>query len=277
MTLQQEIAGNATQLAVVSLQPGQSVYCEAGRFLFKTPNVTMETRLAGSSDKEGGGQRSPGGGVGAGGLLRQAMGTSPQTGRRVPTGESAAFQHFTAQDDEGTVGFAGVLPGEMRTLELDGTRAWYAAKDAFVAAESTVDFGVASQGGRTGGRTGGQDGEGFVPERLTGRGTVIITGAGTFIDLDPADFGGRVEVATGCVVAFEDGIRYGVRRVGGLNRPGLINAVPGGEGICMATLEGSGRVILQSMTLESLAAALSKAQGGDSQSPTGGVFSTPAG
>lgn len=272
MTLQQEIAGNATQLAVVSLQPGQSVYCEAGRFLFKTPNVTMETRLAGSSDK-GGGQRSPGGGVGAGGLLRQAMGTTPQAGRRVPAAGSLALQYFTARGGEGTVGFAGVLPGEMRTLELDGTRAWYAAKDAFVAAESTVDFGVASQGGRT----GGQDGEGFVPERLTGRGTVIITGAGTFIDLDPADFGGRVEVATGCVVAFEDGIRYGVRRVGGLNRPGLINAVPGGEGICMATLEGSGRVILQSMTLESLAAALSKAQGGDRQSPTGGVFSTPAG
>jgi uncharacterized protein (AIM24 family) len=39
---------------------------------------------------------------------------------------------------------------------------------------------------------------------------VIIAGAGTFIDLNPADFGGRIEVDTGCVVAFEDGIRYGV-------------------------------------------------------------------
>jgi hypothetical protein len=98
-----------------------------------------------------------------------------------------------------------------------------------------------------------------------------------FIDLDPADFGGRIEVDTGCVVAFEEGIQYGVQRVGGLNRQGLMNAVFGGEGLSLATLEGNGRVILQSLTIESLANALKKDQGGDKQGPTGGMFSTNAG
>ncbi|PPS77036.1 MULTISPECIES: AIM24 family protein [Streptomyces] len=272
MTLQQEIVGNAMQMAVVSLQPGQTVYCEAGKFLFKTTNVTMETRLGGPSG--GGGQPQPGGSGsgGMGGLLRQAMGTAMQAGQRVLAGESLAFQYFTTRGGEGTVGFAGVLPGEMRALELDGTRAWFAEKDAFVAAESTVDFGIAFQGGRTG-RSGG---EGFVLEKFTGRGTVIIAGAGNFIDLNPADFGGRIEVDTGCVVAFEEGIQYGVQRVGGLNRQGLMNAVFGGEGLSLATLEGNGRVILQSLTIESLANALRKAQGGDKQGPTGGLFSTNA-
>jgi uncharacterized protein (AIM24 family) len=273
VTLQQEIVGNAMQMAVVSLQPGQTVYCEAGKFLFKTTNVTMETRLGGPSS--GGGQQSQPGGSGSGGmggLLRQAMGTAMQAGQRALAGESLAFQYFTTQGGEGTVGFAGVLPGEMRALELDGTRAWFAEKDAFVAAESTVDFGIAFQGGRTG-RSGG---EGFVLEKFTGRGTVIIAGAGNFIDLNPADFGGRVEVDTGCVVAFEEGIRYGVQRVGGLNRQGVMNAVFGGEGLSLATLEGDGRVILQSLTIESLANALKKAQGGDKQGPTGGLFSTNA-
>lgn len=164
MTLQQEIVGNAMQMAVVSLQPGQTVYCEAGKFLFKTTNVTMETRLGGSSG--GGGQPQPGGSGsgGMGGLLRQAMGTAMQAGQRVLAGESLAFQYFTTGDGEGTVGFAGVLPGEMRALELDGTRAWFAEKDAFVAAESTVGFGIAFQGGRTG-RSGG---EGFVLESSPG-------------------------------------------------------------------------------------------------------------
>lgn len=171
------------QMAVVNLQPGQTVYCEAGKFLFKTTNVTMETRLSGPS---GGGQQQGGGG-GMSGMLRQAMGTAMQAGQRMLAGESLAFQYFTSQGGEGTVGFAGVLPGEMRALELDGTRAWFAEKDAFVAAESTVEFGIAFQGGRTG-RSGG---EGFVLEKFTGRGTVIIAGAGNFIDLDPADFGGR--------------------------------------------------------------------------------------
>jgi uncharacterized protein (AIM24 family) len=55
-----------------------------------------------------------------------------------------------------------------------------------------------------------------------------------------------------------------------------MNAVFGGEGLSLATLEGNGRVILQSLTIESLANALRKAQGGDKQGPTGGLFSTNA-
>ncbi|CAM5527719.1 AIM24 family protein OS=Streptomyces aurantiogriseus OX=66870 GN=GCM10010251_07170 PE=4 SV=1 [Streptomyces aurantiogriseus] len=266
------------QMAVVNLNPGQTVYCEAGKFLFKTANVTMETRLSGPSNGSGQQQHQSSGsgggtGGGMGGMLRQAMGTAMQVGQRALAGESLAFQYFTAQGGEGTVGFAGVLPGEMRALELDGTRAWLAEKDAFVAAESTVDFGIAFQGGRT----GMKGGEGFILEKFTGYGTVIIAGAGNFIDLNPADFGGRIEVDTGCVVAFEEGIQYGVQRVGGLNRQGIMNAVFGGEGLSLATLEGNGRVILQSLTIESLANALKKAQGGDKQGPTGGLFSTHAG
>nr|WP_272927044.1 AIM24 family protein [Streptomyces sp. SID8382] len=274
--MRQEIVGNAMQMAVCTLQPGQTVYCEAGKFLFKTANVTMETRLSGPGGGGGqaaGGNGGSGGGGGMGGMLRQAMGTAMQVGQRALAGESLAFQYFTATGGEGTVGFAGVLPGEMRALELDGTRAWFAEKDAFVAAESTVEFGIAFQGGKTG-RSGG---EGFILEKFTGYGTVIICGAGNFIDLNPADFGGRIEVDTGCIVAFEEGIQYGVERIGGLNRQGLMNAVFGGEGLSLATLEGNGRVILQSLTIEGLANALKKAQGGDKQGPTGGMFSTHAG
>ncbi|MCQ8192534.1 AIM24 family protein [Streptomyces rugosispiralis] len=276
MTLRQEIVGNAMQMAVCTLHPGQTVYCEAGKFLFKTSNVTMETRLSGPGGGGGqaaGGNGGSGSGGGMGGMLRQAMGTAMQVGQRALAGESLAFQYFTATGGEGTVGFAGVLPGEMRALELDGRRAWFAEKDAFVAAESTVEFGIAFQGGKTG-RSGG---EGFILEKFTGHGTVIICGAGNFIDLNPADFGGRIEVDTGCIVAFEEGIQYGVERIGGLNRQGLMNAVFGGEGLSLATLEGDGRVILQSLTIEGLANALKKAQGGDKQGPTGGMFSTHAG
>jgi uncharacterized protein (AIM24 family) len=276
VTLQQQIVGNAMQMAVCTLEPGQTVYCEAGKFLFKTANVSMETRLSGPGGGQGGGgQGGPGGGQqgGMGGFLRQAMGTAMQVGQRALAGESLAFQYFTASGGEGTVGFAGVLPGEMRALELSGSRAWFAEKDAFVAAEDTVQFGIAFAGGRQ----GMSGGEGFILEKFTGHGTVIIAGAGNFIDLNPADFGGRIEVDTGCIVAFEEGIQYGVQRTGGLNRQGIMNAVFGGEGLSLATLEGNGQVILQSMTIEGLANALKKAQGGDKQGPTGGLFSTHVG
>jgi uncharacterized protein (AIM24 family) len=276
VTLQQQIVGNAMQMAVCTLSPGQTVYCEAGKFLFKTANVAMETRLGGPGARPGGGGAGGAGGSGGsgfGGLLRQAAGTAMQVGQRALAGESLAFQYFTASGGEGTVGFAGVLPGEMRALELSGTRAWFAEKDAFVAAESTVQFGIAFAGGRQ----GVSGGEGFILEKFTGNGTVIIAGAGNFIDLNPADFGGRIEVDTGCIVAFQEGIQYGVQRIGGLNRQGIMNAVFGGEGLSLATLEGNGQVILQSMTIEGLANALKKAQGGDKQGPTGGLFSTHSG
>jgi uncharacterized protein (AIM24 family) len=274
VTVQQQIVGNAMQMAVCTLSPGQTVYCEAGKFLFKTANVSMETRLGGPGSagaRPGGG--AAGGGGGMGGLLRQAVGTAMQVGQRALAGESLAFQYFTASGGEGTVGFAGVLPGEMRALELNGSRAWFAEKDAFVAAESSVQFGIAFAGGRQ----GMSGGEGFILEKFTGQGTVIIAGAGNFVDLNPADFGGRIEVDTGCIVAFEEGIQYGVQRIGGLNRQGVMNAVFGGEGLSLATLEGNGQVILQSMTIEGLANALKKAQGGDKQGPTGGMFSTHVG
>ena len=90
-------------------------------------------------------------------------------GKRALAGESLAFQWFRASGQSGLVAFAGVLPGQVRVIELDGTGGWFAEKDAFVAAESTVDFDIAFQGWKTG-RKGG---EGFVLEKFTGTGTLV--------------------------------------------------------------------------------------------------------
>ena len=160
MALQLQIVGNAMQMAVVQLQPGQTVYCEAGKFLFKTVNVSMDTRISSPN-----GNQQGGGGGGMGGMLRQAMGTAMQAGQRMLAGESIAFQYFTAQGSEGTLGFAGTLPGEMRALEISPGQAWLAEKDAFVAAESGVNFGIAFSGLRS----GMAGGEGFILEKFTGQ------------------------------------------------------------------------------------------------------------
>ena len=173
-------------------------------------------------------------------------------GKRHLAGESVAFQHFTANGGSGLVAFAGVLPGHMRVFELDGTDGWFAEKDAFVAAESTVNFDIEFRGGKVG-RKGG---EGFVLEKFTGVGTLVIAGAGNFIELNPAKYGGKIQVDTGCVVAFQDTITYGIERVGGLNAQTMVTAMFGGEGLNLATLEGDGTVILQSMTYDGMANAL---------------------
>ena len=140
----------------------------------------------------------------------------------------------------------------MRVIELDGSMGWTAEKDAFVCAESTVDFDIAFQGWKAGRKSG----EGFVLEKFTGVGTLVIAGAGNFIELNPAKYGGTIEVDTGCVVAFQDSISYEMRRVGGLNAQTLMGAMFAGQGLSVATLSGDGTVILQSMTYDGIANAL---------------------
>lgn len=274
MTLDVKLVGTTTKMAIVSLRPGQVVYSEAGKFLFSSGDVVMETKMSAPSSpasppQNGGGQV---GGSGAlGGLLRGAM----DAGKRVLAGESFAFTHFSTRGGDGLLALAGVLPGEMRALELDGRTTWFAEKDAFVAAEAGVNFAIAFSGLRS----GFSGGEGFVLEKFTGVGTLLIGGAGDFIDINPADYGGKLRVDTGCIAAWDQNIRYGVERAGRLNRQGIMNAMFGGEGFSLATVEGNGRVILQSVTIDGLAKALAKNAGaGDKKAGTGlgGTFSGSA-
>lgn len=263
MSLNVQVSGNAMQMAIVQLRPGQTVYSEAGKFLFSSGDVVMETKL--SAPSPGNSQPAAGG---LGGVLRGAM----DVGKRMLAGESLAFCHFTTHGGDGLLALAGVLPGEMRVLELDGQTTWFAEKDAFVAAEAGVNFDIAFSGLRQ----GLAGGEGFVLEKFTGRGSLIIAGAGNFVDINPADYGGRLKVDTGCVVAWDHRISYGIERVGSLNRAGVMNAMFGGEGMTLATLGGNGSVILQSMTIDGLAKALRKNMGaGDRKTGAGmgGLFS----
>ncbi|MGQ0623348.1 MAG: AIM24 family protein [Sporichthyaceae bacterium] len=267
MTLDLQLVGTTTKMAIITLTPGQVVFSEAGKFLFCSDDVVMETKL---SQPSGAGTPAPAGpgGSGVGGLLRGAM----DAGKRMLAGESFAFNHFHTRGGVGLLALAGVLPGEMRVLELDGSTTWFAEKDAFVAAEAGVKFDVSFMGGRA----GFSGGEGFVLEKFTGTGTLIVAGAGDFIDLNPADLGGKIRVDTGCVVAWDQNIRYGVERVGRFTKAGAMNAMFGGEGFSMATLEGNGQVILQSVTIDGLAKALEKNMGaGDKKTGAGmgGLFS----
>jgi uncharacterized protein (AIM24 family) len=265
LTIQHKVVGDSMQMTICQLGPDQAVYCEAGKFLWKTVNVSMETRLTkGSVGADAAAAPS-----GAAGLLKKAMATGLEMGKRALAGESLAFQHFRASGQSGLVAFAGVLPGQVRVIELDGTRGWFAEKDAFVAAESTVDFDIAFQGWKAGRRGG----EGFVLEKFSGVGTLFIAGAGNFIDLNPAKYGGKIQVDTGCVVGFEDSVKYAIERVGGLSAQTAMTAVFGGEGLSLATLEGDGQVIIQSMTYDGLANAIAKRIGGDDRRGlTGGLL-----
>ena len=128
-----KLSGNALQSITCQLSPGQSVFAEPGKFLWKTRNVSLETRLSAGGQQQGGK---------GGGLLSKAL----DVGKRALAGEHLAFEYFTPAGGNGLVTFAGAVPGEMRVMELDGTGGWLTERGAFVMAENGITFDIAFTG-----------------------------------------------------------------------------------------------------------------------------------
>jgi uncharacterized protein (AIM24 family) len=89
-------------------------------------------------------------------------------------------------------------------------------------------------------------GEGFVLQRMTGNGKVFVHACGTIIKKELQ--GQTLRVDSGCIVAFTPGINYSIARAGNLKSMFL-----GGEGLFLATLQGTGTVWLQSLPFSRLA------------------------
>ena len=238
--LEYSIQGDNLQVARIQLKPGQEIYAEAGKMVYKTANVQWETRMSGGS---------------IGDKILGAL-------RRTVMGESVFLTYFRS-NGAGEVGFAGNYPGKITVFDLEAGRSVLAQRDAFVLAETSVQLNVALVKKLGAGFFGG---EGFILERLTGPGKVFIHGGGDFVEFS-LNMGETLQVNTGCIVAFDESVSYDIQMVGGIK-----TAIFGGEGLFLATLTGPGRVIVQSMTLEKLRRELAPGRsGGDEHSPLGSL------
>src|SRR5438477_12414923 len=103
------IQGDNLQVARIQLKPGQEIFAEAGKMVYKTANVQWETRMSGASIGE---------------KLLGAL-------RRTVMGESVFLTYFRA-NGQGEVGFAGNYPGKITVFDLEPGRSVLAQRDAFV-------------------------------------------------------------------------------------------------------------------------------------------------
>jgi len=234
MTVKSRISGEFAQMVTCQLDPDQSVYSDANHYRWKTANVTIETRLS-TPDGPGEEQKK------SGGLLAGALHAATEVAKRALTGQSLAFQWFSAKDGSGLICFSGDAPGQIRMLELDGSVSWLAERHAFICAENTIAFDIAYNGLRQGFRSG----EGLFLERFSGVGTLVIAGGGTIVEINPKDYGGKVQVHAGALVAFADTVQYGVEMIGSLNAQTLMTVAFGGQGLSVISLSGDGPVLLQ--------------------------------
>ncbi len=219
--LQYDIEGDNLECVRVHLKPGQELIAEAGKMVYKTPDVSWETKMTGE---------------GLGGKLMGAL-------KRKMTGESLFLTHFKTSGGPGEVGFAGEFPGRIQAFQLAAGQSVLCQRDAFIVADSTVELGIGFTKKIGAGLFGG---EGFILQKLTGPGTAFIHAGGDFVEFH-LKAGDTLQVDTGCIVAFDESVSYDVQFAGG-----IATGIFGGEGLFLATLSGPGKVIIQTMTLSKL-------------------------
>jgi uncharacterized protein (TIGR00266 family) len=237
------IQGDNLQVIRIRLRPGQELFAEAGKMLYKQPQVVWETRMSGES-------------IGEkiwGAFKRKLMGES-------------LFLTYFHSSTPGEVGFAGSYPGRIQAFELAAGQSVMVQRDSFLVAQSTAQLNIAFVKKLGAGFFGG---EGFILEKITGPGVVFIHAGGDFVEFTLAA-GETLQVDTGSIVAFDEGVNYDIQFVGGIK-----TALFGGEGLFLATLTGPGRVIVQSMTLAKMRRELapSASGGGDEHHGLGAITS----
>lgn len=223
-----EIIGSELQLIEVELDPGETVIAEAGAMTYMEQGIEFETRMGDGSEAND-----------------TIMGKIFQAGKRMVSGESIFTTHFTHQGQgKKRVAFSAPYPGNIVALDMQKLGGHVTCqKDAFLCAAlgTRIDISFNRKLG-----SGFFGGEGFILQTLEGDGMAFIQAGGTVIEkkLDH-DF---LRVDTGCLVGFSGDIDYDIQRAGNLK-----SMVFGGEGLFLATLQGTGTVWLQSLPFSRMA------------------------
>lgn len=223
------LTGDDMQFVEIELDPGEMIIAEAGSMMYMTPGIEMETRLGDPSAANQG-------------ILGKVM----SAGKRMLTGESLFMTTFTNRGPgKQQVAFAAPYPGKILPMDLSQLGGeLLCQKDSFLCAARGVSVGIAFTKRLGAGLFGG---EGFILQRLKGDGLAFVHAGGTLSHHRLAP-GQQLRVDTGCIVAFEAGVDYDIKFVGGFK-----NTLFGGEGLFFAVLTGPGNVWLQSLPFARLA------------------------
>lgn len=217
--MQYEIKGGSFPVVICNLENGETMITEKGSMVWMSPNMAMQTQ---------------GGGLGR--MFSRAI-----------AGESIFQNHYTAKGGPGMIAFGSSFPGEIRVLDIAPGQEMILQKTAFLAAEQGVELSVHIQKRLGAGFFGG---EGFIMQRLSGRGKAFVEIDGDLVEyiLKP---GQKIMVSTGNVAGFEPSVEMDIQMVSGMK-----NMFLGGEGIFHTVLTGPGRVWIQTMPISNVANAI---------------------
>lgn len=218
--MQYKIEGTPLPVVICQLDRGECMMTEKGSMSWMTPNMRMET--------------TSNGGIG------KALG-------RMLAGESIFQNRYTAEGGEGMIAFASSFPGTILPVEITPDRPVIVQKSAFLAGVESVDISLFLQKKLEPGFFGG---EGFIMQKLSGKGIVFVEIDGSTVEYDLAP-GQQMIVDTGYLAMMDATCSMDITAVKGAK-----NMFFGGEGAFNTVITGPGKIVLQTMPVNSVAGAL---------------------
>ena len=215
--MQYKIEGTPLPVVICQLDRGECMMTEKGSMSWMTPNMRMET--------------TSNGGIG------KALG-------RMLAGESIFQNRYTAEGGEGMIAFASSFPGTILPVEITPDRPVIVQKSAFLAGVESVDISLFLQKKLGAGFFGG---EGFIMQKLSGKGIVFVEIDGSTVEYDLAP-GQQMIVDTGYLAMMDATCSMDITAVKGAK-----NMFFGGEGAFNTVITGPGKIVLQTMPVNSVA------------------------
>jgi uncharacterized protein (TIGR00266 family) len=207
----------AFSLAVLSLQPEQSIMAESGAMVSMSANVELQSQMKG----------------GLFGALKRAAG-----------GESAFVSTFTARGGPGEVTMAPGAPGDIAAIELTN-QSFFVQSSSYLAGDASLTVDT-----KWGGAKSFFAGEGLFVLMVQGQGLLLVSSFGA-IHRKTLQAGERYVVDTGHLVAWEGTTQYTLRKAAA----GFFRSMVSGEGI-VAEFTGPGELLIQTRNLAALAGLL---------------------
>lgn len=222
------IQGDDMQIVSIELDPQETVIAEAGSMNWMERDIQFEAKMGDGSQPDKG-----------------LFGKLLDVGKRVLTGESIFLTHFTNVGyGKKEVSFAAPYPGKIIPIDLAKIQGEILCqKDAFLCAAMGTEVTIAFNK-KLG--TGFFGGEGFILQKLRGDGLAFLHAGGTVVKKELNNE--TILIDTGCIVAFTPGLNYSIERAGNLK-----SMFFGGEGMFLATIQGTGTLYLQSLPFSRLA------------------------
>ncbi len=208
----------AFALAVVNLQPEQTIAAEAGAMVSMSANVDLHSEMKG----------------GVFGALKRAVG-----------GESAFVSTFTARGGPGEVTFAPGAPGDVAGIEMQN-QMFMVQSSSYLAGDTSLVVDT-----KFGGAKSFFGGEGLFILQVSGTGLLLVSSFGA-IHRRTLRPGEQYVIDTGHLIAWEGHLQYNIRKAA---KSGYLRSFLSGEGM-VAEFTGPGEILIQTRNLAAFAGLL---------------------